>query len=97
VKTADSGPQMYIYSHGISKERLNEIYSSLKKKEKNFKVYWRKDVPKNLHFSASARAGEIVVIAQMPYSIGLKRANYEIPMATHGYDPIKNKEMHAIF
>ncbi len=97
VYTADSGPQMFIYNHNLSVERLTEIYSNLKKHEKNFKVYWRKDLPKKLNFNENERAGEIVVVADLPYSLGLRSSNFKIPMATHGYDPIKYKDMHAIF
>jgi len=97
VKTAESGPQMFIYNHELPANVLDKIYEDLKKHEKNFKVYGREKLPKKFHFNNNARAGDLVVIADQPYSIGLRDSNFKIPFATHGYDPLKYKEMHAIF
>jgi predicted AlkP superfamily pyrophosphatase or phosphodiesterase len=97
VTTADSGPQMFIYSHNLAPEILSKIYTDLKKNETNFRVYWRKDLPKNLHFSKNQRAGEIIIVAEPPYSIALRGKNHQIPVATHGFDSQKNKDMHGIF
>jgi hypothetical protein len=73
----------------------------LKDASDKFVVYRRRDVPKNLHFDESERAGDPVVVATGPYVI---RAHATNPpdnpshiKGMHGYDPGRFKTMRAIF
>lgn len=62
-----------------------------------FSVYRRKDVPAELHYSASARIGDPVLIPNGPY-IGHAHASNTVPSpGDHGYDPAKLTAMRALF
>ena len=74
------------------------VYNALKEKEENYEVYLREDVPKRFRFSNHYRIPEIVIIADVGYSI-TDRDYYErrgIIAATHGYDNLA-PEMHTFF
>lgn len=58
-------------------------------------VYLRADVPEYLHYSATRKVGDIVVVP--PLGATISRPGQNPPSgATHGWDPT-NREMHSIF
>ncbi len=62
-----------------------------------FSVYRRRDVPAELHYSASPRIGDPVIIPNGPY-IGHPHATDTVPSpGDHGYDPAKLTSMRALF
>lgn len=97
VLVGEMGPQALIYRNEASPEQMEKIYQDLKKKEKNYKVYWRTKLPKHLHYSKDPRAGDILVLAEAPYSVGTHEKRFTIPMGNHGYDPARVKDMHGVF
>ncbi len=93
----DSGPLMRITPPS---EKLEEVFDLLKKNEKNFTAYKRKDVPKHFNYSNHPFIGDIVLIAEMGWSLAdnraLKRMERNYSKGDHGYDN-HNTDMHGIF
>jgi alkaline phosphatase D len=81
AQVLETGPQMFLYG-----KNLDSVYEKLKKQEKHFAVYKRSQVPKKFHYSANARIGDLLLLAQMPYSLGTERDKFKIPMGSHGYN-----------
>jgi len=96
-KTSDKGPLMFIYS--VENEKYS-IYKKLKESEKNYKVYWKKDIPEYLHYKDNPDVAEIVLIADLGYSLfnnkDVEKYSDNFPLGNHGYDPF-NTDMHGIF
>lgn len=95
----DLGPLVSIYSPNKDRGLIQNTYKNLKEKSsgKHFKVYLRNEVPKHLHFSSNARIGDIVVIADAPYSLGVHDNRFNMIKASHGYDSTKFSTMRGIF
>ena len=62
-----------------------------------FEVYRRLNVPKALHYSASAREGDPVIVAKGPYQIYVHAPAKKPNIGSHGFDPHLISEMKAIF
>lgn len=97
----EKGPITFIYL----KDR-KDIASYKRKLQKvpYTKVYLRSELPKKFHLKQSARAGDIILLAEPgAYIYPLKDPKKNSPMedkysgGTHGYDPYKSKEMGGIF
>jgi predicted AlkP superfamily pyrophosphatase or phosphodiesterase len=93
-----AGPLMYAPA-AADAERA---YQSLKGASDKFKVYRRADVPAELHYDSSARAGDPIVIATGPYSIRARTPapgdpNKPPSVGQHGYDPRVLPSMKALF
>ena len=96
-KTSDKGTMMFIYPE--ENEKM-EVYKKLKKSEENYKVYWKNELPEHLHYKDNPFVAEIVIIADLGYSIfnnkDLEKYSKKFPLGNHGYDPA-NIDMHGIF
>ena len=96
-KTSDKGTMMFIYPDEVEK---NAVYQKLKDSEKNYKVYWKKDLPDYLHYKNNPLVAEIVVITDLGYSLfnvkDIEKYSKKFPGGNHGYDPT-NIDMHGIF
>ena len=78
--------------------RLEEVYQALKENEENYKVYLKEDLPERYRLKNSHRTPEIIMIADMPYTI-TTRSFFEdrgLLSGNHGYDP-EYPEMHGVF
>ncbi len=76
--------------------RSEAIYEQLKEHEENYSVYYRDDMPDRYRFRDHERIPEIIMIADVPYTI-VTRDRYEergIIAGQHGYDH-QAPEMHA--
>jgi alkaline phosphatase D len=88
--------------YGKTEADRQRVYDQLKKASSQFKVYRRKNVPGDLHYSKNEREGDPVVIATGPYAIRAlgpaagKPDKMPNPGA-HGYDPAVMQEMKASF
>lgn len=95
--TSDKGTMMFIYPE---KDQKDIVYKRLKESEDHYKVYWKNDIPEYLHYSKNPFIADIVVIAELGYSIfdnkDIKKYSKRFPGGNHGYDP-KNIDMHGIF
>ncbi len=96
-KTSDKGTMMFIYPN---EDEKNAVYQKLKDSEKYYKVYWKKDLPDYLHYKNNPWVAEIVVIADLGYSLfdskDIEKYSKKFPLGNHGYDPT-NIDMHGIF
>jgi predicted AlkP superfamily pyrophosphatase or phosphodiesterase len=73
------------------------IYNELKKEEKDFKVYLKKDMPPSFHYSTNDdrmnRIGDILLLPAWPHVFSKRTPG----IGYHGFDPVQVKDMHAIF
>ncbi len=72
-------------------------------KDPRLRVYRRRDLPAHLRYTASARIGDLVVVADGPYLLAgqpwkpTERApRRNLPRGMHGYDP-RRPDLHGIF
>ncbi len=79
---------------------VSEVYDALANADEaqHYEVYLRDDIPERYRLKGSERAPDLLVVADMPYS--LTNTGYfqdrGVMTATHGYDP-EYMEMHGIF
>ncbi|MBK7630588.1 MAG: alkaline phosphatase family protein [Ignavibacteriales bacterium] len=96
-KISDKGPMMFIYPE---EDQKNAVYQKLKDSEKNYKVYWKKDFPDYLHYKNNPLVAEIIVLADLGYSLfntqDIEKYSKKFPLGNHGYDPT-NMDMQGIF
>lgn len=80
--------------------KTNEVYEALKKHENHYKVYRKENLPERYHLKGSRRVPEIVMVADMPWTIldsdRLQAFRDRLPSGTHGYDN-REAKMHAFF
>lgn len=89
------GPQILIYTKDVS--QTGKIYKDLNKEAKHFRVYKREDMPGSFHYSKTPRIGDLILVAQAPYSIGTHDSHFKIEKGNHGYDPDQTPSMRAVF
>ena len=96
-ESSDKGTMMFIYPN---EEEKIKVYQQLKKSEKNFRTYWKKDLPDYLHYKDNPNVAEIVLISDLGYSLfdgkDVEKYAKNFPLGNHGYDPT-NIDMHGIF
>ena len=81
-------------------DKLNEIYQTLKKNEKNYRVYMKDEIPEYFHFSKNPFILPIIVIAETGWTLVTneyfkKTRSYSI-RGEHGFDN-HHLDMHGIF
>ncbi len=83
----DNGPFMMIEPE---KDRLNEIYTRLKKEEDHYRVYKREEVPEYFHFSDNPLISQLVLIAENGWSLetdkSIEHNKKYSSKGNHGYD-----------
>ncbi|MEM8509298.1 MAG: ectonucleotide pyrophosphatase/phosphodiesterase [Bacteroidota bacterium] len=90
------GPAAMIYT--TDQEETDHLYNVLSKKE-FFRVYRKQELPDYLNYGNNPRIGELVLIAEPPYSIAhLESGNTEMAQikADHGFDPYTTRTMGGI-
>lgn len=96
VRVFGGETQLNLYVKNPS--RIPFIFDSLQKKQNLFKVYLKKDFPKEFHYNSQEdyynRIGDIILKADYPNVFGVKGRLGSI--GTHGFDP-KILDMGAIF
>lgn len=102
IKTVPSSGLAHLYID--NQNVVDSMYTLLKSKEKNFKVYKRKDIPKNLHYNNNYRIGDIVMIAEPHHyirlsdrSTSMQRSSPGSHFGVHGFDPNVVTDMRGIF
>ena len=86
VEMIDWSPVAMIHPDEDYKE---EAYESLKEHEEHYQVYYREDMPDRFRFRDHPRIPEIIMIADVPYTIVSTHQRFEnrgIPEGMHGYD-----------
>jgi len=78
--------------------KTSEVYDALKSNEENYRVYLKDELPERFHFSNHYRIPEIVMIADVGYTITSRQFFEErgIVAGTHGYDNLA-PEMRSFF
>lgn len=94
-KIQDDGPIMFIEPPSQLK---NEVYLTLKKNEKNYKVYLKEEMPDYYHFKNHPFIFSIIVVADLGWSLITNSKSEWINYAkgNHGYDN-NQLDMHGIF
>ena len=86
-----------------NREIAEKTYGALKGKSPMFDVYRRSETPREWHFSANPRIGDLVVVAKQACVLVESATNSKgkaprgPPKGTHGYDPAQFKTMHGVF
>lgn len=78
--------------------KSDAVYDALKAEEDNFSVYRREDLPDRYNLNSHPRVADIVVIADLPYSLGSRYFHSQQGLFSggHGFDP-EYPEMHGFF
>lgn len=91
------GPAMMIQPR---KDNLEKVYAILKNKENHYRVYKKSDIPKYYHFSESPMISDILVVADLGWSLvtnkNLKWLKPNKYKGNHGYDN-HQMDMHGVF
>jgi predicted AlkP superfamily pyrophosphatase or phosphodiesterase len=80
------------------KDKTEIVYEQLKAAENNYRVYKKKDIPEEFHIKNHPRVPEIMIVADMGFTI-ITRSRLEergVSGGAHGYNP-RLEEMHAFF
>ena len=89
----DQGPNSHLYvKGGVQQARV--IRDSLNRHLQHGRAFLREDLPKRLHYNSDPRGGDVIVVMDETYEIGLRPAR--TPGGNHGWDPI-NQSMYGIF
>lgn len=103
INTSDSsllvvnnGTHAHIYS-----SRSDSLYSILKKKEQNFKVYKKNETPAKWHYNHE-RVGDLLIFADLGYQLQgtyRERDYSSLPkvFGAHGFDPSASRDLNGIF
>ena len=83
--------------------RADSLYNVLKRQEKNYTIWKKKDFPKRWHYQ-SPRVGDLVMVAK-PYHTMVRSGRAKLfadvkpgqKFGVHGYDPAETKDMLGIF
>jgi predicted AlkP superfamily pyrophosphatase or phosphodiesterase len=99
IQVANGGTQAHIYLK--EKNQLEEIYNTLKSKEKDFTVYKASQFPAHWHYN-HIRSGDLLIVAKPGFYIRDKpqKESATSPsgkFGVHGYDPKEVNEMKGIF
>jgi predicted AlkP superfamily pyrophosphatase or phosphodiesterase len=100
VTVVNGGTQAHLYTNPIKRD---SIYSNLKSREKNFKVYKQENFPSAWHY-AHERSGDLLIVVdngRYLMSGTIEKLHESMKPGTsfgaHGYDPYTNKDMYGIF
>jgi predicted AlkP superfamily pyrophosphatase or phosphodiesterase len=95
IRVVDDGPAATIFVSG-GPERQARVRDELNAGLRHGRAYLRAELPERFRFSASPRAGDIVVVMEEPYLFGTEWRRTRISPGTHGWDPA-SRNMHGIF
>ena len=93
VRAVPTGPGMSLYLNGGRGGLL--LRDNLNARLDGARAYLRDELPAHLHFTASARVGDVVVVPEEGVLVGFRR-DASPPVAMHGWDPTL-RSMHGIF
>ena len=92
-KFFDSGPLMTVEA---PKEKIEEVYKLLKLNENHFKVYKKSEMPEYYHYKNHPFIGQLILVADMGWSLVSNRRSEYDSKGNHGYDN-NHTDMHGIF
>lgn len=97
-KNIGYGPLVHFYYQGKASDKekaTRELVKVMNRNAKKHKAFLRKNLPKKFFFTYSVRAGDVVAIADMGWSLGPE--GHWIGGGKHGFDNFDGKDMHGIF
>jgi predicted AlkP superfamily pyrophosphatase or phosphodiesterase len=98
-KFKTSGDGILVEFYAANKADVEPTYQRLKKEAKDYDVYLKKDMPANLHYSATDdrfnTIGDILLIPVWPKVFQYN--NRKINIGWHGFNPYLVKDMYATF
>jgi arylsulfatase A-like enzyme len=80
---------------GGERARARALRDTLNRVLRHGRAYLRDEVPERLHYRADPRAGDVVVVMEQPYLVGMAAAPRGDLGGTHGWDPA-SPAMHGI-
>lgn len=97
VEIIEGSPSLMM---NVKDGKLEEVYSSLKRKENHFKVFKKQDIPARFHIKNNPRTPDLLLVVDLAYTINTRdfiegRGNYPSGGA-HGFDNAE-EEMWALF
>ncbi len=80
--------------------KTEEVYKQLQDAAENYRVYTKENLPKRYHLDESRRLTDIIMVAEIPYTILSKEYKptfmERLPQGTHGFDN-REKAMQGLF
>lgn len=95
VRLAEGGPSANLHVDG-GRARALVLRDSINRRMRFGRAYLREDVPKHLHYDKDPRIGDLVVIMNEHFQIGMASRPPNHEGGSHGWDPAL-PSMHAIF
>jgi predicted AlkP superfamily pyrophosphatase or phosphodiesterase len=90
-----TGALASLFVAGGDAGRARALSDTLNQVLRHGRAYLRRDVPERLHYRADPRAGDVVVVMEQPYLVGMLPAPRGDLGGTHGWDPA-SPAMHGI-
>ena len=95
VRVADAGPNANLHVAGGA-ARAVAVRDSLNARLRHGRAYLRAELPERFHYRDDPRAGDVIVVMEVPYLITTQARLPRRPGGSHGWDPVV-PEMQALF
>ena len=95
VRSVKAGPNLSLFVQAGA-ARARRLRDALNDALPHSRAYLREELPAHLHARANPRIGDVVVVADEGYDIGVSRQASELLKGAHGWDPTV-PSMHGIF
>jgi predicted AlkP superfamily pyrophosphatase or phosphodiesterase len=95
VRLLDGGPSANLYVEG-GRARAEVLRDSINRRMRFGRAYLRGDLPAHLHYNKDPRIGDLVVVMNEHFQIGMASKPPDHEGGSHGWDPTL-PSMHAIF
>lgn len=95
----ERGATTLLYTEDSSK--IEPVYQSLKKNQKNFRVFKPSELPPKWKYTDTDRIGDLILVADPGFYLIRKEGFTDAPTttsaATHGWDPETTEQMKGLF
>lgn len=96
-KVVGRGPQIFLYLNPQEDQMMiDRARGVLGRHAQHYRVYRREEM-RAQNFSSTKRVGDLVLDAEYPYVLRTKAQPPFKAGGNHGWDPMKNKDMHGVF
>ena len=98
LKVINGQTQLYMYSDNVFmlKKTKAQLLSKINDKKPKYKVYLKNDFPKHWQLNGNQSAIPDLIVEAIPPATFTSHGKYG-GAATHGFDPLLNRELDAIF
>jgi endoglucanase len=94
VEMGDNGPVMSLWFHGDGATARRALAALAR--VPHARAYARGTTPARWHLDGSARAGDVLVVADLGYLLAKSAGDRVLDAGNHGWDPVAH-EMHGLF